>query len=323
MADITTAMPRGEMPESTFKDRLKSWWHGSAGEPLLAPEPESVLRAAQQAERAGPKPGDPLGWQPERVHAMAWLFGEGADMPDGARWFRDLIVPFGLREAHGAVVMRAGTGLAVRVMAREFGAYVDAFESRPALADEQDRLNRKAGLSRRVTLFRSDFAQARVRPQSRDAAFGWEALSFERDKYERLAELTGLLRPGAQLVLVELARKTTQTSTADIRELNALEPNPLVLETTGNLKTSLVQLGYDVRIVEEITDSFVQRTAAALMASSERLKGGRVPRAERDWVIWEAEYWARRVTALRGGDVGLYRYYARLPEADPFATARG
>lgn len=303
----------------SFGARLKAWWDGRPAGAAPPADPDRRVQAACEAVDAGPRPGERPGWSAERITAATRIFGPATTFPGGQDSVRNLVVPLGLTERHGVIEYGSGLGVGARLMAREFKTYVDAFENDPALADEHDRLNRTAQFGRHVTLHRDGIAAAQLKPESRDAALMREALSHETDKRSVMTGLMRMLRPGGQLVLVELVRNVASRSTADIEELNRPEHRRFALERPGDIKDLLVGLGFDVRIVEDITRDQVVALRTALTGLAGSLKAKRVPGDQRDWLIWEAEYWARRTTVLEGGDVGLYRFYARLPETDPFA----
>jgi len=300
---------------AAFRARFKAWWNGDAP-PGTAPA--GVPHGAAAAPAAAPPPPLPGGWTAERAAVVQRLFGEGQALPGGAAALHELLVPLGLKDRHSVVELGSRFGFAARKVVQDTGAYVDAFEAEPALAEVQERLNRASGLGRKLVLLPEPPRAETLKPDSRDAVLGFEALAREgTDDMALLTLVRQALRPGGQLLLVELLyRETPAAPEPALAALNRLEPQPLCPAVLPDLRARLEMLGFDVRIAEDITAPYCKAAKEALLRLDEGLRQ-HPPAAEQGrWLLREVECWARRVALLKAGRIGAFRLYACIPGSE-------
>ena len=262
-----------------------------------------ILMLPLQAARVTP-------WPAPRLAAAQLLFGEGCTFPGSKRAITQLIEPLQLGENMTVVDIGAGIGTATRVIAQETGAKVEALEIDPAQVELAQRFAEQSGLGDKVAVVEGSLGNCQIEPGSRDAIFGREALLGESEKDKAFLEMWSLLKPGGQILLADFVAKVPEGAKEDAAEWAKFEKMKPHLTTVDNIKQGLSATHLDVHMAEDISDQFCSHILRGLAGLTDTLKQGNVPKDQRPWIMWEVELWARRVTTLQAGNIGIYRFHA-------------
>ena len=287
---------------------LRNWFGRSVPVELSRPPP-LIAKMAEDLEYEPPPEGTP-NWPPERLAVADSLWGGGYQLPGGEIEFLRLAKPLGLSAASTLLLVGAGAGGAACALAARLGVWVVGFEADESLvADARQRIG-GTKLGKR--------AQAEV----------WDPFepAFERHAYHHglaiqplrgglpepvLASISGALKPGGQLTLVELvADSPLDARDPDTARWAALErraPEGVPTETT--VTRVLGRLGFDVRVAEDISRRHADQALLGWRTRVRRLEEERPPPREAAALVAEAEFWLVRLRLFRAGALRMVRWH--------------
>ena len=298
--------------ESHLTKRLQAWWAGYYFEDETKSEPEPE-EATAQGLKAPEKPGrEAAAWSDPRVQVGEEIWGRGYMSPGGDALVESLIRPLGLDSSMMVVDFGAGLGGATRVLHNQTGAWVSGFEASPLLAEAAMELSRLDGVSKKASVETFDPKNLALRESSFNAVFSKEALFVMENKEEIYKALYDCLRVDGQLLITDyLATKPEATSEA-IEEWMTKEPIRPILWSLEQTRSFFTDLGFEVRITEDVTANARKQILAALAEFSGKM-GSReeTPRGWNPAILAEIEMWANRIKVLDSGDVAMYRIYGR------------
>ncbi|HEX3349778.1 MAG TPA: hypothetical protein VHS58_16935 [Acetobacteraceae bacterium] len=223
-------------------------------------------------------------WSPARAALLDRLWGEGHAMPGGDAEFLRLALPLGLSAASSVLLAGAELGGPARALATEFGASATALEH-------------EAGL-------------VALPPRFFDAAIALDTIR-DRRADTVLAALTGSLKPRGQLVLLQLiADAPLEPDEAVIAAWCACERRPPALPTSTHVTRVLARLGFDVRLVEDVSARHIRAALRGWQNIVAELKAARPESAEAAALVAEAELWTRRISLIHSGRIRLMRWHA-------------
>jgi cyclopropane fatty-acyl-phospholipid synthase-like methyltransferase len=126
-----------------------------------------------------------------------------------------------------------------------------------------------------------------------------------------LMALAGALRPGGHLVLVDVvASARLDAERPEVAAWSRAEwrqPDP---PTEAAMTTALVQLGFDVRVTEDMSGRHMRMVVQAWKESLKRMKEHRPDRLRAAALVAEAEVWMRRLRLMHAGQLRLVRWDA-------------
>ena len=109
---------------------------------------------------------------------------------------RFLAEAIGVRPGMRLLDVGCGVGGPMRLMAKEFGAYVVGLNNNKSQLGKCEDYNKEAGLQHQTEILQGDFMQIPAPEASFDAAFQIEATPHAPDKEGAFAEVWRVLRPG-------------------------------------------------------------------------------------------------------------------------------
>jgi ubiquinone/menaquinone biosynthesis C-methylase UbiE len=295
--------------------RLHAWWEGDevAGDDADDPNGPSALRGGGNGQSAIAD-----GWPPRRLEAVQRMFAPGCTFPGGRQEVLQQIEPLGLAEEMTVLDIAAGIGTAVRIIAEGTGARADGLQEDPNQLEIANRLAAEAGLADKAVLKPGVLGHCAIEPESRDAVYGRQALLEVTDKDAAFRAIWDLLKPGGQVLLVEFAATGTVT-TEDIQEWAGFENIRPRLITAAETKEKLAAAHFHVNAAEDITETYCRQVLHGLGGMADTLKQRQLPKELRSWVLWEAEFWARRVGMLQKSEIGMFRFHASKEVKDAAA----
>lgn len=266
----------------------------------LAPPAQSSADAREE----GP-------WPAARLEVVDALWGEGFQFPGGEAETLRLVKPLGLSAATSLLLVGAGSGGPSCCIAGELGAWVTGYESDRALLNVAAERSLRAGLARRAQIESWD-------PESPNFERGYfhHGLALEplRDGplEPTLTALAQALKPGGQLVLLETVADTpldpAEPLVAAWQRLDGrrLERVPTEVAITR----ALGRLGFDVRIVEDLSRRHIQQSVAGWREAVRGMEQAKPTHREAAQLIREAELWLLRIRLFRNRTLRLVRWHA-------------
>ncbi len=286
----------------------------SSPRPALAARSEEVLEPV-----AAPPPPAPVPqrWTEARIAIADALWGEGLILPGGEEEVLRLAVPLGLSEASSLLLLGAAGGGAARAVSAKLGAWVFGHEADPALAAVAALRLPRAGMpvARRASVVPWDPRAPVFRRRGFDHALALEPLRGAPGKPvtlpELLVALAGALRPGGHLVLADLvATRPLDHRDAEVRAWAEAEGRNCDMPSEAALAAALAELGFDVRIAEDISARHMRLAVHGWKSLVRSLAGSRPGRSFAAALVAEAEVWTRRLRLMHSGQVRLLRWDA-------------
>lgn len=299
MADRATKLKTASPP--SLLARMRAWF-GRAAASSDSLEPPS----APSDQQSGKPQIAPL----DRMTVAQWLWGPGFVMPGGKDYVLELAKPFGLGPAMSMLDLSAGLGGPARVIAEEFETYVTGLERSPERARRGMEMSVVANLAKRATVAQYNPESLELRPRSFDCILGRGATYNVAEKERLFRVLFQSFKARGQLLLNEFTINRALADHPTLAAWAARKSHPPVLWTIEQCKDCLTSLGFDVRIVEDVTADYSAMIVAgwAELIKKVDLKG--MPRQHLVTIVDEVELWMRRVAALQSGALKVYRVYA-------------
>ncbi len=289
--------------------RLKTW---VGAEPVLVAQ--AVAMAPAVAAAQDPMPAltpKPRRWSAHRVAAVEALWGEGFIGPDGARETLRLATPMGLNQTLTLLLLGGGLGGPATAIATKYGAWVESLEAdeeQAAIAEQRRRTNPAL---RRVSIAGWSREAPSFKPQSAHHVLALEALRGA-PLAPILAGVARALRPHGHIVMTEMVCGTASPG-AD-REFAAwcrLENRAPELPRPEQVQDELTKQGFDVRVVEDLSDRHVTATLTGWRAAVRAMETGPRPEpAAAGIFVTEAELWLLRIRLMRRFGFRLLRWHA-------------
>jgi cyclopropane fatty-acyl-phospholipid synthase-like methyltransferase len=306
-------MTRLVMAQSAAKSAI-----GAGGKPLLVrlrawlglgakPPPVTVPRAARIRAEAAQEPASaPL----SRMTVAQWLWGDGFVMPGDADFVLDLVKPFGLSPAMSMLDLSAGLGGPARVIAQAYGTYVTGLERSPERAKHGMEVSTTANLAKRAAIAHYDPESVELRANSFDCILGRGATYNVVEKERLLRVLYGGLKQRGQLVLNEFTVDPAAGKRPELASWAAKESFPPQLWTIAQYTDCLTSLGFDVRVIEDVTALYRNMIVAGWARLLKEVDLRAMSRKHRVTVVDEAELWMYRIGALESGALRVFKVYA-------------
>lgn len=276
------------------------------------------------ASAAAPRPSPPAAdmsipvqstgsaaWPAARLRVTDALWGDGFQFPGGELETLRLARPLGLSAAASLLLVGAGSGGPPCSVATHLGVWATGFETDPALAALANERGIRTGLGRRAQI-------ETWRPDAPDFGRGYyhhglvlEGLRDGNPEPVLTAIATGL-KPGGQLTLVETVADTPpdphDTTVAAWARLDRRDPSSLPGQ--GTITRMLGRLGFEVRIVEDISHRHMQQALFGWRQLVGGLEQVKLNARQAGPVVREAELWLLQLRLFNQGKVRRVRWHA-------------
>jgi len=292
--------------------RLQAWWSGYYFEPEAEPESEAEESAESEFKAPENNGRQAAAWSDPRVQVSEEVWGEGYMVPGGDSYIETLIRPLGLDSSMMIVDIGAGLGGSTRALHAETGAWVSGFEVSPLLSEAAMELSRIGGLTRKATIETFDTENISLRKSGFNAVFSKDALFTMENKEDIFEAMYNCLRVDGQLLITDYLATSPKASGEAIEQWVAQEPIRPNLWSLEQTRGFISDLGFEVRITEDITPTVRRQILAGLGAFTSKMDPKvRTPRGWGPAVLAEVEMWANRIKVLESGDVAVFRIYGR------------
>ena len=276
---------------------------GALPKPVVEKPPSLVPDAALSED------DDPI-WPSARIRVVEALWGEGYLIPGGEAEILHLAKPLGLSEAASLLLLGAGSGGPARSVAKILGVWVSGFEANAHLAVVATERGVRAGLGRRAQVDHWDPAAPKFPLHYYHHCMALEPLHGV-DAEPVLAAVAQAVKPGGHLVLVELVADT-RLDPADpmVATWARLDHRPAVVPSELAVTRMLGRLGFDVRIVEDISRRHLQYAIDGWHTAVHGMQESKPSLRQVAVVVREAELWLSRFRLMRAGTLRLVRWHA-------------
>jgi cyclopropane fatty-acyl-phospholipid synthase-like methyltransferase len=299
---VGEAASTGGKPADTAQPALLSRivaWFGGASKPAATAAPRE--RVAQPAPVIAPL---------DRMTVAQWLWGDGFVMPGNAEYVLELVKPFGLTPAMSMLDLSAGLGGPARAIAQAFGTYVTGLERSPERAKRGMEMSVKENLAKRATIGQYNPETVELRPNGFDCVLGRGATYNVVEKERLLRVLFQGLKQRGQLLFNEFVVDPTAGQRPELAAWAKRESLPPQLWTVEQYTDCMNGLGFDIRVVEDVTSTYASMIVAAWARMIEEVDLKSMARNHKLTVIDEAELWTYRLGALQSGALRVFRLYA-------------
>ena len=252
---------------------------------------------------------DPV-WPSARVGIAEALWGEGFLSPGGEAEILRFAKPLGLSEAASLLLIGTASGGPARCLAVEVGAWVTAFEANARLVELANERCARAGLGRRAQVKAWDPQAPKFPSHYFHHGLALEPLCDAMPE-PTLSAVAQALKPGGQLVMVAtVADLQLDPSDPMIANWARLEHRGTDVPSELAITRVLGQLGFDVRIVEDITHRHLHQAIDGWREAVPRLRDEKPTLRQAALLVSEAELWVRRFKLMRAGKLRVVRWHA-------------
>ena len=258
---------------------------------------------------AVPDDDDP-DWPTARISVAEALWGEGFLFPGGHDEALRLATPLGLSAASSLMFVGAGTGGAPRSITTELGVWVTGYECNARLVEVANERSARAGLGKRARVELWEPSTPKFPAHYFHHAIAIEPL-HGAPMEPMLAAVAAALKPSGQLVLIEaVADKPLDPSETAVAHWAQLERRPADVPTELGVGKTLADLGFDVRIAEDISGRHIHQALDGWGAAVRALEGARPTMHHLSLIVQEAELWLARLRLMREARLRLVRWHA-------------
>jgi len=276
----------------------------SVSQPAIRRPPPLVTAAPEEID-------DGRLWSPMRLEVVEALWGDGFQFPGGEAETLRLVTPLGLSAASSLLLVGAGSGGPPCSVAGEMGVWVTGYES------DRDLLHAAA----------EHTLHSKVAKRTRIEAWDPEAPHFERGYYhhglaleplregkleQTLAAMAEGLKPLGHLVMLQtVADKALNPADPVVAAWQRLDGRPVErLPSEASVTRALGRLGFDVRIVEDVTRRHIHQAVAGWREAVRGMEQVKPTHREAAQLVKEAELWLLRIRLLRSRSLRLVRWHA-------------
>lgn len=301
-----------------LKWRLFAWWKGFDPADI---EERMRLQGPTKEQPVVTEEEDKNLWDQARLKITQMIWGEGFCGPGGRQNVIDMSKLLALSPKLSAMVIGAGLGGPARVLAKEFGVWINGYETSEPLATEGMKISVSKGLEKKAPIIHSDLNDNPSFDRVFDRAFSKEVLFVIENKENLFKIICDQLKDDSLFLIsdyvVKDSESLSQPNMIDWAKHEPLAPFPL---TANGMIDALEKAGFTIRIHEDITENFLDMITEAWTGSEEMLKqiadGDISDKKNLTAFMQEVELWGRRTSVMRSGDLRLYRFLAHKP-AEP------
>ena len=257
--------------------------------------------------------GSPVSdWSAVRVGVVEELWGEGFLNPGGEEDLLRLAAPLGLSDKTSVLLLGAGTGGGARVLAEACGAWVSGYEADETLTALASARLKKAGgnVARRATVATWNPQAPLFKRKGFHHAVALDVIHAAAPQ-EVLAAASLALKPGGQFVMLQMV-SDAKLDSADpaLAAWARLEHRAPAVPLLADVTRTLARLGYDVRVVEDVSARHMQLVLRGWAALVRTLDGPKPAPLHAAAIVREAERWMRRLRLMQAGQLRMVRWHA-------------
>ena len=291
-------------------DRILDLFGHHAPQPgALPPPPPAPLPHAPVIDHTLADDDDKV-WPSARIAVAEALWGEGHLAPGGDEEVLHIAKPLGLSEAASLLLLGAGIGGPSCCLADALGAWVSGFESNVRLVEQANARASRRGLGRRARVDMWDPGAPAFAQHYFHHALALEALRHGAAE-PVLSAVTRALQPGGQVALVEIvADRPLDRADRVVAAWQRLEGRNTQPPSELGITRLLQRMGFDVRIVEDISRRHMHQVIEGWQSVARALEGQVPAPRQMAVLVREAELWLNRFRLMHSGKLRLVRWHA-------------
>lgn len=306
-----------------LKWRLKAWWEGYDVADI---EEKMRLRALakkpQKTETAPDAEVEKALWDSARVKISQIIWGDGFCGPGGPQNVINMSKLLALSPKMSALVVGAGLGGPARVLAQEFGVWINGYESNELLAKEGMNMTLAKGLGKKAPIIHLDL---NVAPEfdlqfdrQFDRCYAKESLFTVENKAGLIKSIYNCLKDDSLFLISDYVINSLDSLTRpDMIDWIQHEPHDPYPVTSEKMIEILEKAGFQVRIKEDTTDYYLGLIGDAWAnpdgLARQMAEGGEPNPKELQAMMKETDLWKRRTKIMRKGQLKVFRYLAHKP----------
>ena len=295
----TDSKTAGRIPISM---RVKAWWEGD----------ELSLRAKSKDSADGSGKDQPVKVELQALELLQDVWGPGAHQPTDPTFTLDFLRPLGLDPTMTIVNLGAGFGLLARTMAADFGSWVQGLEIDEDMVELGAEMSTKAGLLKKAAIMTFDPDTHEFRPGYADTVVAREFLYRVTKKDLLLEKCHVHLKDFGQLLFTDFVLAEGASAT-DLGKLSELEKDEVTYWSGPHYEKALVNLNFDLRINEDMTDRFLPMARAAWAQFAESNKAQNYGEDTSSILRQELDLWSERLNAFNRGALEVRRFHCLKP----------
>ena len=288
---------------------LRAWiGHAASSEAPAARHAQGCPAAGQSSPAA---PWGSAVWPPRRLAVTDALWGEGFQLPGGELEVLRLARPLGLSAASSLLLLGAGSGGPPCSVASRLGVWVTGFEIDAGLVQLGNERAIRTGLGRRAQVEAWDPA----RPDFGRAYFhhGLALEPLRNGNHEPvLSAVATALKPAGQLTLLETVADAPldprETAVAAFARLD--HRDPASVPSQAAVTRMLGRLGFEVRIVEDVSQRHIQQALFGWKQVVGGLEQVKPTAQQAEPLVAEAELWLLQLRLFRAQKLRRVRWLA-------------
>ena len=217
-----------------------------------------------------------------------------------------------------ALVIGAGLGGPARVLAKEFGVWINGYENNAILAEEGMKMSINAGMEKKAPIKFNQLDKETSFGRVFERALAKEVLYTIEDKSGLIERIFEQLKDDSLFLITDYVLKSHESLLdKDVVEWLRREPLDPFPVTSDTLEKILEQAGFQIRVHEDITEHFLEMVNEAWSNAEDSVKllsqGEEGIQKNLFAILNEAEIWNRRTKIMRSGELQVRRYLAHKP----------
>jgi cyclopropane fatty-acyl-phospholipid synthase-like methyltransferase len=276
--------------------RLRAWWDGNE---------LSVRKKSKISEAAAPSDRRSL----NDIELLQEIWGPGMHEPCSTESAERLLAPLGLNPAYTVLQLGAGLGAVGRIMVQKFGVWTLSLETDRKLVETGMAISEKAGMTKKAAVQLYNPNNHVYRRNVADCILLKETLHTIEDKDRMLRGIALNLKNRGQLLATDFVM-TEHTSLESVSDWTNRLPYKAHLWTAKQYDKKLASLQFDVRINEDISETYVQLVKEAWLPFADRKRLQEYDPTTAANILQETERWAALSQAIADGKIEVRRFYA-------------
>ena len=255
-------------------------------------------------------------WSPQRIKAAEAIWGLGKLGPEPKIFIPEWLHPFGLTPDKKLLELGCQLGTLSRETARLWGCRATAMETDPYLALEARERAMAIDPNQHVMVIQLDPNLPLIPPNAYDAALCRDQIAAAKNKSHLLAMVRGALRQNGQGLFIETVFRNEKPShhraTQLLEAWYKLEPTPPNPISLNHVTNHLIEAGFKLRLVEDVTEHYTNEIAQVFANLPKRLTQTNIPMALRQLVMREVERIGAKARACESAGLAIYRFHTEI-----------
>lgn len=241
------------------------------------------------------------------------LWGPGFLTPGGKDHVITLVRELQLSAEVSLLELEPGLGGSTRAIAREYGAYVTAFESSPSLAAQAMDLSNKSGFVKKAEIQPFDPHAPNFKKTHYDHAFVKDGMVDIADIDDLLRAIQKALRPKGQFIISQFLKIGDAPIDTDHAVLAKPGSAPVGLRNKDQMVYFLGKAGFSITNADVTSATIRSEIARSWAAFAETLKTQSIDSRYGAKVLAECAQWVRVSAMLEDGTLEHVTIRAKRP----------